>query len=191
MRLNTVNTQKDDKLLVEGCLKNDRNSQKKLYEKYAPSMLGVCMRYVNCKDEAEDIMVEGFMKVFLNLEFYKGESSLAYWIKKVMVNNAISYYRKNSKHYKTLSIDDMEYKEVEDASGNIETNISQKELLQIIQEMPEYMRMVLNLRAFEGYTYDQIAEILEINEVTCRTRFCKAKKWLEERLESNSRKKFK
>ncbi len=90
-------------------------------------MLGVCMRYVNCKDEAEDILVEGFMKVFLNLKFYKEECSLAYWIKKVIVNNAISYYRKNSKHYKILSIDDMEYQEVEDTFNNMETNISQKE----------------------------------------------------------------
>ncbi len=186
-----MNTQEDDKILVEGCLKNQRDSQKKLYEKYAPMMLGICMRYVNCKDEAEDIMVEGFMKVFLSLDSYKEESSLYYWIKKVMVNNAISYYRKNAKHYQSVSIDEVNSNEVEDTFNDMETNINQKELFGIIQEMPEFLRIVMNLRAFDGYSYSQIAEILDISEVTCRTRFCKAKQWLEERLVSESKKKTK
>ena len=186
-----MNIQEDDKILVEGCLKNQRNSQKKLYEKYAPIMLGICMRYVNCKDEAEDVMIEGFMKVFLSLDSYKEECSLFYWIKKVMVNNAISYYRKNSKHYQSVSINEVEGYDVVDTFNDMETNISQRELLGIIQRMPEFLRIVMNLRAFEGYSYNQISEILDISEVTCRTRFCKAKQWLEERLESKSKKKIK
>lgn len=145
-------------------------------------MLGICMRYANCKDEAEDIMIEGFINVFNRLDSYKGESSLYYWIKRVMVNCSISYFRKNAKHFQNLSIDEFPESDVEDNTVSVESNMAQKELLRIIQEMPEHLRVVLNLRAFEAYEYEDIARELNISEITSRTRFSKAKKWLEERL---------
>ena len=177
-----MKAQNDDTKLVEGCLRHDKNCQRLLYEKYAPVMLGVCMRYANCKDEAEDILIEGFINVYRRLDTFRKESSLEYWIKRVMVNCAISHFRKHSKHYNHFSFDEYPTYEIEDQHSKIESYYSQKELLRIIQEMPEYLRVVLNLRAFESCHYKDIAEQLNISEGTARTRFSKAKKWLEERL---------
>lgn len=140
------------------------------------------MRYANCKDEAEDIMIEGFVRVFSHLDSFKKESSLGFWIKKIMVNNAISYIRKHGKHYNTSSIEEQPLHDMEDTFTNFEIATSEKELMKIIQEMPENLRIVLNMRAFEGMDYKQIAKELSLTEVSCRTRFFKARKWLEERL---------
>ena len=170
----------DDKKLIEGCIKNDRISQKLLYEKYASAMLGICMRYANCKDEAEDIMIEGFINVFTHINTYKEECSLAFWIKKVIVNKAISYYRENVKHYYHLSID--EYEDIADDTIYIDNSLSEKEILNMIQNIPESLRIVLNMKIFEALKYDEIAEKLNISETACRTRFVRAKKWLEERI---------
>ena len=172
----------DDKKLLEGCLQKDRNSQRLLYEKYAPTMLAICMRYANCKDEAEDIMIEGFINVYQKIESYRGDSSLEYWIKRIMTNGAISYFRKHSKHYNHTSFDEYPNFEIEDQNAKLESSYSQKELLRLIQEMPEYLRIVLNLRAFEAYTYKEISDELGVSEGTLRTRFSKAKKWLEDRM---------
>ncbi|MDR2980508.1 MAG: sigma-70 family RNA polymerase sigma factor [Bacteroidales bacterium] len=169
-------------------MENDRNSQKLLYEKYSPAMLGHCMRFANIKDEAEDIMIEGFMNIFKSLESFRGDCSLAFWMKRVMTNTAISYYRRHAKHYNHYSIDEHAYFDPEDTTIYINEKQSKDELLQLIQEMPEKFRIVLNLKAFEGMKYDEIAQQLDIQNVTARTRFSKAKKWLEERLISNQEK---
>ena len=87
----------DDLDLIKGCLANDRNSQRILYNKYAPKMLAVCMRYSTSKDEAEDVMIEGFMKVFTSLESFAYKSSLEVWIRSIMTHCAINSYRKNQK----------------------------------------------------------------------------------------------
>ena len=171
-----------DEKIIQGCLQNDRRSQRLLYDQFSPTMLGLCMRYANCKDEAEDIMIEGFLRVFQKLDTYKGESSLEYWIRRIMVNSAISYYRKHGKHYKNNSIDDTFERDVLDVNATIDDTISVKELMILIQEMPDYLRVILNLRSFEGYEYADIAKELDIEEVSCRSRFSKARKWLEERL---------
>lgn len=186
-----MTTRQDDQKLIEGCLNNDRRSQKRLYDEYAPIMLGICMRYANSKDEAEDILIEGFTLVFMKLGSFKGECSLAFWIKRVMINTAISNYRKNAKHYTAISFDEFPETQIEDRGSSIETALSQKELMRLIQEMPEILRIVLNLRAFEAYEYHEIAAQLEINEVTARTRFFKARKWLEERMDSKTKKRKK
>jgi len=171
----------DDKILIEGCLKNDRISQRMLYEKYAPGMFGICMRYTNCKDEAEDILIEGFVNVFKHIDSFRSESSLGPWIKKIMINNAISHYRKYSKHYYIQHIDEIAI-DIMDDTINVDDSFSQKDILEIIQKMPEHLRIVLNMRAFEALEYSEIAEKLNIAEATCRSRFAKAKKWIEELL---------
>lgn len=151
-------------------------------------MLGVCMRYANCTDEAEDIMIEGFVKVFTYINTFKKESSLGSWIKKIMVNQAISYFRKHGKHYSAVSIDEYPQYDLEDTTVSFEGSISEKELMEVIQKMPEYYRVVLNMRAFEGMEYAQIAKELSLSESTCRSRFSKARKWLEEHLNPSNKK---
>ncbi|HPE40255.1 MAG TPA: RNA polymerase sigma factor [Bacteroidales bacterium] len=175
---------KIDKELLEGCLKNDRLSQRKLYEKYASKMLLVCMRYAKTKEDAEDILIEGFVKVFSALEKFKMESSLETWIHSIMVNASISYFRKNNKHYMVDSIDEgnMDIPNEYDLDGL--DHLTGKDLLNILQQMPEHLKCVFNLVAFEGYDYEKIAEELDINIGTARSRMSKGKSWLQERIKT-------
>jgi RNA polymerase sigma-70 factor (ECF subfamily) len=177
-----VSISKTDKELLEGCLKQDRKSQRKLYEKYASKMLVVCLRYAKTKEDAEDIMIEGFVKVFSGLEKFKQESSLETWIHSIMVNASISHFRKNSKHYQVGSLDDenMEIPPSNDLDGL--AHLTGKDLLMILQQMPEHLKCVFNLVAFEGYDYETISQELGINVGTARSRMSKGKAWLQERI---------
>lgn len=149
-------------------------------------MLGHCMRYTSCKDDAEDILIDGFMNVFKGIHSFKGTCSLAFWIKRVMTNTAISFYRRHGKHKNNYSIDEHDHLDPEDTSIYVDEKQSKEELIKLIQSMPDKLRIVLNLRAFEGLEYNEIATQLNISEITARTRFSKAKKWLETRLNSLS-----
>ncbi len=177
-----VSISKIDKELVEGCLKNDRVSQRKLYEKFAPKMLVICMRYAKTKEDAEDILIEGFVKVFAGLEKFKQESSLDTWIHSIMVNASISYFRKNNKHYQVGSIED----EIHDipSSSDLDglAHLTGKDLMQTLQSMPEHLKCVFNLVAFDGYDYEKISTELGINIGTARSRMSKGKAWLQERI---------
>jgi RNA polymerase sigma factor (sigma-70 family) len=179
---NNVSISKIDKEMLDGCLKNDRNSQRKLYEKYAPKMMVICMRYAKTKEDAEDILIDGFVKVFAGLEKFKLESSLETWIHSIMVNASISYFRKNNKHYQVGSIEDEknDIPNTSDLDGL--AHLSGKELINILQKMPEHLKCVFNLVAFEGYNYETIAEELGINVGTARSRMSKGKAWLQERI---------
>jgi RNA polymerase sigma-70 factor (ECF subfamily) len=173
-----------DEDLIKGCLDRNRSSQKALYDKYAPLLLGLCMRYVKSKEDAEDVLIEGFMKIFTHLDSYEPRSTLLAWMKKVMVNTALNYQTKNKKYQLHVSFDDLEYEPVAEGQSfcEIDEHFSQNDLLRLIQQMPDYMRVVLNLRAFEGWEYADIAEAFNISEITARSRFSKAKKWLEDRI---------
>lgn len=168
----------DDKDLIKGCLANDRNSQRSLYDKYAPKMLAVCMRYSATKDEAEDIMIEGFMKVFTSLETFGYKSSLEVWIRSIMTHCAINSYRKNLKFKYAEPIEDLAEESNMPMWSSIPDTISEKEILSAIQQMPPHLQAVLNLIAFDGYSYEEVSQALEISQVTVRTRLCRAKKWL-------------
>lgn len=172
------NTLTDDLDLIKGCLNNDRNSQQSLYDKYAPKMLSICMCYSTSKDEAEDIMIEGFMKVFTSLESFTHKSSLEVWIRSIMTHCAINNYKKNKKFRFTEPIEDMVEEPDAQALNSIPDSISEKEILFAIQKMPPKLQVVLNLIAFDGYSYEKVSQELEIPQVTVRSRLCRAKKWL-------------
>lgn len=177
-----VSISRIDKELLEGCLKNDRVSQRKLYEKYASKMLVVCMRYAKTKEDAEDVLIEGFVKVFSGLDKFKQESSLETWIHSIMVNTSISYFRKNNKHYQIGSIDEnhIDIPNSNDLDGL--DHLTGKDLLNILQQMPEHLKCVFNLVAFEGYDYESISQELGINIGTARSRMSKGKTWLQEKI---------
>ncbi|HOH22098.1 MAG TPA: RNA polymerase sigma factor [Bacteroidales bacterium] len=177
-----VKATKTDQELIEGCLNNDRVSQHELYHRYASKMFVVCLRYAKTHEDAEDILVEGFLKVFTNLVHFKGKSSLRTWIHTVMVNSAISYYRKHKKHIETRFLEDYPTTEVQSIYFSESDKISEKELLALIQAIPEPYKTVFNLYAFEGYSYEQIAEMLDIHIGTARSRMSKGKAWLQDKL---------
>jgi RNA polymerase sigma-70 factor (ECF subfamily) len=170
----------NEKELVIKCLTNDSGAQELLYRRYASKMLGVCLRYAKNKMEAEDILQEGYIKVFKNLTSYKFEGSFEGWVRRIMVNTAINYYRASIKYVQSLDDDELNAKDIPSAVMN--DQLSTKELLKVIQELPEGYRVVFNLYAIEGYSHKEIAEILEISESTSKSQLSRARVALQNKL---------
>lgn len=169
-----------DEELIQGCLRNEPESQELFYKRFAPRMYGVCMRFAKNQMEAEDILQEGFIRVFVNLKTYRGEGSLEGWIRRTIVNTAINLYKKNLKHLKDTDI--------EAAGGfsgeeeNALDKLSLMELLQIIQDLPDGYRMVFNLNAIDGYTHREIGEMLDISENTSKSQLSRARNALKKKI---------
>lgn len=166
--------------LIAGCQNNNRDAQRRLYEKFASTMLGVCMRYANSKEEAEDVMMDGFMGVFKNISTYRGESSLDSWIRSIMVKTAISHFRAEKKHLMNDSLDDKEdsLMPISEREESIVTRLEAKQVLEIVAKMPEDLRVIFNLRLVEEYSFKEIAEELEKNENTVRVYYQRARQWI-------------
>lgn len=177
----------DDKKLVEACLRNDPSAQKRLYEYHSPKLLGLCMRYTESREEAEDVLIEGFVKVFAHLGDFRFDCSLDSWMKKIMLNTAISHFRQHSKHYNQLSLDDLPEMELKQSQEQPSDQLYEKELLELVQQMPEILRVVFNLFVVEGYSHKEIGEMLEIQESSSRSCLTRARNWLKERLSSYAR----
>jgi RNA polymerase sigma-70 factor, ECF subfamily len=165
--------------IIKGCLKNDRASQKALYEEYYGKMLGVCLRYAKDKDEAKDILHEAFMKVFTNLKNFNGTGSFEGWIRRIMVNTSIDHLRKNKQNYLIVSTVYANEKaaNVADEVNEEELilNIDKEDILKAVQELTPAYRTVFNLFIIEGFTHREIAEMLDISEGTSKSNLSKAK----------------
>jgi RNA polymerase sigma factor (sigma-70 family) len=167
--------------LIEECLQNNRKAQKQLYEKYSRKMFGVCLRYAKSKEEAEDVLADAFVQIFMKLSSFKRDGSFEGWIRRIVVNTSITAYRSNLK----FNLND-EISEVYDVSSNDESAVdllNVQQIKNIIQLMPDGYRMIFNLYAIEGYTHREIADILGINEGTSKSQFSKARKWMQAKLE--------
>ena len=138
------------------------------------------MRYANSKEEAEDVMMDGFMGVFKNISTYRGESSLDSWIRSIMVKTAISHFRAEKKHLMNDSLDDKEdsLMPISEREESIFTRLEAKQVLEIVAKMPEDLRVIFNLRLVEEYSFKEIAEELEKNENTVRVYYQRARQWI-------------
>lgn len=169
-----------DQDLVQLCAREDAAAQRILFERYASTMLGVCFRYVKSKDEAQDVLQDGFIKVFNNLAKFRGESSLQTWITRIMINTALNYIKSNEKFRWDSDVDELE------DNGHFTTEqfhlIDTNVLMECIQQLPAGYRVVLNMYAIEGYSHKEIATELDITESTSRSQFARAKALLEKRL---------
>lgn len=176
-----------DEQIVKDCIAGKRQAQNVLYDTFAPMMLGVCMRYCRDRDEAEDVLQEAFIKVFLNLHSYRGEGSLAGWIKRVIVNHAINYINKKNKAAKLEKIDEIRETEILVLNDTVDfpDEFNPALLLKLIQDLPAGYRMVFNLHVFEDYGHKEIAEVLGISENTSKTQLFKARRWLKNKIEEN------
>jgi len=152
-----------------------------LFDKYASTLLGVCMRYANSHDEAEDILQEGFVKIFMRISQYAGTGSFEGWMKRVMVNTALSHYRTNLKHLYHQNIDDVNETQIDE---NIisDSEFSEKEIMDIITALPDGFRIVFNLYAVEGYKHKEIADMLGIDVSTSKSQYSRAKKVIQQKL---------
>jgi len=167
--------------LIDECLKNNRIAQKQLYEKFSRKMFGVCLRYAKSREDAEDILADVFVHVFVKLSSFKRDGSFEGWIRRIAVNTAITAYRSNLKYNLNDDISQVYDLSVDDESAIDLMNVQQ--LRSVIQQMPDGYRMVFNLYAVEGYNHREIATILDINEGTSKSQYSKAKLWLQNRLE--------
>ena len=170
----------DDSTLVKNCVKGDQRSQRVLFEKFAPKMLGICMRYAKDTHQAEDVLQEGFIKVFTKLEHYSGKGSLEGWIRRIMVNTSLDQIRKNVKFQDNVAMDDVSYK-LELSAYIIEG--LQEDLLKLISEMPEGYKIVFNMFAIEGFSHKEIAAELGISENTSKSQYSRARAYIKVKLE--------
>ncbi len=169
-----------EKELVKGCLQKNRKYQKILFEMYFKDMMAVCLRYTKDEDEANDVLQDGFIKVFEKLELYKGEGILKGWVYSIMVRTAIDHYRKQQREKRHLVFETAEGGPVE---AEIEAQISAEELLDMIQRLPNLPRMVFNLFAIDGFSHREISEELGISEGTSKWYLCEARKALKKMIE--------
>ena len=169
--------------LITACIRRERWAQKLLYEEHYPKMMGICLRYAGNQDEAVDILHEGFIKVFKNLHRYEPGTSLQSWIRRIMVNTAIDYYRKMVRR-RTEDIEVAEQTVM--LEPDVLSQLSEQEILQAIQELSPAYRAVFNLYIIEGYSHKEIADLLQITESTSRSNLVKARLKLQETLVRNN-----
>lgn len=162
--------------LVKACISGNASAQKEFYDLFAKKMMGVCLRYTNNYEEAQDVLQDGFIKVFNKLSKFVNKGSLEGWVRRIMVNTALDHYRKNKKFKKDVEIDAVSFK-LEKQEYIVES-INAQDLLKIIQTIPEGYRVVFNLFAIEGYSHKEIAEQLGVTESTSKSQFSRAKKML-------------
>lgn len=173
------------RLLLEGCKKNDRESQRLLYQHYYAYAISICIRYCRSIEEAKEILNDGFMKVFQKIDQHETELSFKAWLRRIMIHTAIDYYRKESKHY--YHSDVSENKNIESASGNALDELSHSELIAMIQQLSPAYRAVFNLHVIDGYTHEEIAEILNISTGTSKSNLAKARENLRKGIEKVNR----
>jgi RNA polymerase sigma-70 factor (ECF subfamily) len=166
--------------LINRCLNNEARAQEDFYKRFAPKMYGVCMRFAKNQMEADDILQEGFIKVFTNLRSFRGEGSLEGWVRKTIVNTAINLYKKNLKHQKDTDIEQAEV--VQNFEQSSLDKISVQELMDIIRDLPTGYRVVFNLNVIEGYSHKEISQLLEISENTSKSQLSRARQALQKKL---------
>ncbi|MCD4746692.1 MAG: sigma-70 family RNA polymerase sigma factor [Bacteroidales bacterium] len=178
-----------DKINNDKYLKNDSISQKLLYNHFSPKMYGICLRFAKNIMEADDILQEGFIRVFTNLKYFRNEGSLEAWIRRTIINTAINYYRKNLKYTKEKNIDDIEISNV--SEENVINRMSLEELLKIIQQLPNGYRTIFNLNVIEGYTHKEIGKMLNISDNTSKSQLTRAKSILRKKIQHLHKEKVK
>ena len=171
----------NDETLVKECVSGNVKAQRQLFDRFAPKMLGVVMRYINDKERAEDVLQDSFIKVFKNLYKFEHSGSLEGWIRRIMVNTALDQIRKNKKRQNNVELDDDGYFELKHES-NAEEILQAESLLKLVQSLPEGYRTVFNLFAIEGYSHKEIAKELGITENTSKSQYSRAKSTLRELL---------
>ena len=165
--------------LIEGCVKKDRKSQKELYKLYYGYALRICLRYAKNKDEAVEVVNDGFMKVFTHLSRYQVNQSFNSWLSTIMINTAIDHYRKRIKQLEMEELN--EHHQVEDRE-NILSNINYEDLIKLVQKLSYAYRTVFNLFAIDGYTHEEISKLLHITVGSSKSNLFKARENLKKML---------
>ncbi len=175
--LNQAKTMTEE-LMVQGCLDNLAAAQEALYNRFSPRMLGVCYRFARNREDAEDMMQEGFIKIFTQIHQFRGQGALEGWIRRIIVHTCINVLKKNKKF--TDSVDLFHAGSMYLNENNIPSILQAKQVVECIRLLPVGYKTVLNLYAIEGYSHKEIAAILDIEESTSRSQYTRAKSMLED-----------
>ena len=167
----------EEQILV-GCIKNNASAQEELYHRFSPRMLGVCYRFAKNREDAEDMLQEGFIKVFTQLHQYRNEGALEGWIRRIVVHTCINVLKKNKKF--ADSVDIMHANGIRIKEDMIPSIMQAKQVVECIRLLPLGYRTVLNLYAIEGFSHKEIGDLLEIGESTSRSQYTRAKAMLED-----------
>lgn len=170
----------NEEILVKKCIEGDNRAQKKLFDLFAPKLFGVCLRYMKDYDLAQDTLQDGFVKIFTKLSDYNGKGSFEGWMRRIMVNTCLDQLRKDQKLKVNTPIDDVSFL-VKDNHW-IEEELTAKDLLKLVESLPDGYRVVFNMFAIEGYSHKEIAEQLNISENTSKSQFSRAKSHLRRKL---------
>ena len=158
--------------LIHGCLEGDRRMQTEMYLRFSPRMYAVCLRYAGNAEEAEDILQEGFIKVFKKLDSFRKEGSFEGWVRRIFVNTAIEHFRR--KRY-LQPVTEKEENTIEGKYFSVLDELAEKDILALVQELSPGYRTVFNLYVVEGYTHKEIADMMEISEGTSKSQLSRAK----------------
>jgi RNA polymerase sigma-70 factor (ECF subfamily) len=179
-----VNSEPNEQLaaLIQACIKGDKNSQKALYKSFYGYAMGICLRYSMNREEATEVMNDGFLKVFTKLNKYDPSRSFKGWLRKIMINTALDNYRHNLKHYYQQDLETSP--EVSD-SGNVLADMAYQEIVTMVQKLSPAYRTVFNLYVMDGYTHEEIAQMLDISTGTSKSNLFKAREHLKVLLKKN------
>ena len=175
--MKVISLHQEEKELIELAADNNRHAQQRIYSKSAGKMLSVCRQYIKDVQQAEDVMITAFMKVFANLKKFEHKGSFEGWMRRIMVNECISYIRVQKQ---VRFIDDLQY--LEESFNNIESQFSVEDIQFLIDSLPDGYKMVFNLYAIEGYKHQEIAQMLGINEGTSKSQLSHARKILQNQI---------
>ena len=173
--MKVINLHQHEKEVIELAVENNRHAQHQIYSKFAPKMLSVCRQYIKDVHQAEDVMITAFMKAFTNLKNFEHKGSFEGWIRRIMINECISYIRVQKK---VTFIDDENY--IEERHNDIESQFAVEDIQFLIDNLPDGYRMVFNLYCIEGFKHQEIASMLGINEGTSKSQLSHARKMLQD-----------
>lgn len=178
----------NEKKLIEKAAKGDRKSQKHLFDKHAPKMLSVCRQYISPVETAEEIMLNGFFKIFTKLDSFSHQGSFEGWIRRIMVRECIDYLRKKDPFKYSETIEEEKSPAIEEEQED--TGIAMDDLQQVIDELPSGYKTVFVMYAVDGFKHAEIAQALNISENTSKTQYRKARLMLQEELKNMKKKRY-
>lgn len=167
---------KDLKDLIQGCLARDRASQRKIYEIYGSSMMGLCLRYSKNREEAEEVLQDGFLQMFKNIGQFQFKGSFEGWLRRIMINCALQRYRGKLNEFVLVSLTDQDH--LLSTETGLMDRLSEKELIAVIQTLPPASRLVFNLYVLDGLKHREIAELLGVTEGTSKSNLSDARRAL-------------
>ncbi|MDD2792307.1 MAG: sigma-70 family RNA polymerase sigma factor [Sediminibacterium sp.] len=166
-----------EQLILAGCLQNDPSAQRELYNRYSPKMLSVCYRFSQSREDAEDMLQEGFIKIFSQIHTFQNKGAFEGWVRRIIVHTCINFLKKNKKFSENVDLDHAGFLEVKEET--IPSIMQARQIIECIRLLPLGYKTVLNLYALEGYSHKEISEMLDIEESTSRSQYTRAKAMLE------------